>query len=1006
MKRHLRRALDTVRALVFVALFGAMAVGATPGHADPTFDAAAYGAINGKVRVTKRQPDGKILLAGSFMEFSGRPVSSIARLNADGTVDASFNPPDFLSSDNTSGEISCVGIQSDGKIIVAGNYATVSGDGAGRGVRRLNADGSLDPTFNVFPFITNETARDIAIQPDDKILLGGSVSPGPGLFVRLNANGTVDQSFSLAGNVGAVFGIALQSDGKILVSGSATLKRLEASGAVDSTFSNVATNNGSIIDLHVRQDGKIIVAGVFQSLNATPVGAIGLLNQDGTPDFSFNSGNAGANATVYSIEPLPNGKILIGGVFSSFNGVEHQRVARLNQDGTLDGSLVNNPTLVLAQIEDTSVLNDGRILLANTQSTVIPGALLLNNDGTTDTTTEYVVSSGGRVRRMLVLSTGKIMIAGQFNYVNGVRRRGLARLNPNGSLDPTFVPYFNSATGPINLNTILEQPDGKLLVAGIEGFNIQRLDPDGSHDITFSTTFTPASTPFDMALLPDGKIIVVGSLTDGTPIRRIRRLFPNGEIDGSFVGPLPNENVYCVVRQPDGKLLIGGDFTEIGATTRERIARLNADGSLDTGFDTTTGASGSVFNIALQPDGKVLVSGAFLSLRRSHTVARVGRLNADGTRDTSFAQAPNGIVIGLAVQPDGKILIGGGFDTVGGVERMGLARLNVNGALDHAFRPNLLSPVLDIKTQPNGRLLIGGEFTRVDGQPRLRVARLLGAIGPFDFDGDTRSDIAVYRPSSGIWYELLNATSQVRQLAFGVSGDIPCPADYDGDGRTDEAIFRPSTGEFWYLRSLDGAAINKQWGQSGDVPRPSDFDGDGLADLIVYRPSNNVWYRFGSKGQISIAPFGIAGDLPIAGDFDGDGKSDMATFRPSTGDWSYAASSSAFENRSIHWGQIGDIPAPADYDGDGTTDAGVFRPSNGVWYVLRSSDLSYVIVSFGLTGDRPVPGDYDGDGKADIAVFRPSTGVWYAMQSTGGTIGVQWGISTDVAIPNAFVAQP
>jgi len=106
--------------------------------------------------------------------------------------------------------------------------------------------------------------------------------------------------------------------------------------------------------------------------------------------------------------------------------------------------------------------------------------------------------------------------------------------------------------------------------------------------------------------------------------------------------------------------------------------------------------------------------------------------------------------------------------------------------------------------------------------------------------------------------------------------------------------------------------------------------------------------------------------------------------------------------RNFHWGQTGDIPAPADYDGDGKTDFAVFRPSDGGWYIFRSSDFQVITTAFGLNGDRPVAADYDGDGKADIAVFRPSNGIWYLLQSTAGIGGVQWGLPTDVAIPNAF----
>lgn len=981
-----------------------VAYAAGPGSIDPTFDSNVYGYTSGTVLVTKTQSDGKILLGGTFTEINGRAATCIARLNTDGTVDTTFNPPDFLNSGGIGGTISAIGIQSDGRIVVGGNFVGVAGDTFGRGIRRLNPDGTLDTTFSVFPLDLSNTVRDMIIQPDDKIVVGGSAGSPDNFLRRLNADGTPDPSFSVTPiDVGTAYALLLVADGKLLVGGPSSVKRLNSNGSLDNSFASIVTDNGAIHDLGLRSDGKVVIGGVFSQLNGTPVGRVALLNSDGTPDFTFNQGNPGANGSIFAVQVLTDGKILIGGAFSGYNSLERQKVARLNSDGTLDTSFGNNPTLFLTFIEDTAVFPDGRAVIGNSQVNISPAAVILNTNGLIDVTRELVLSLGGFVRRVLVLSSGKIMIAGQFTYVNGVRRQGLARLNPDGTLDLSFVPFFNNVTAvPISLNAVVEQPDGKLLVGGINGFKVQRLNADGSQDLTFVSPFDSASTVYDIALEPDGRITVVGSLTPA-PDRRVRRLLPNGTNDDTFEAGLPNNNVYCLVRQPDGKLLIGGDFVNVGGIVRQRVARLNETGSLDTSFDTTVGASGTVFNLALQPNGKVVVAGTYETLGGSTGSVRIGRLNADGSRDTSFSQSINGNVIGLALQRDGKILVGGAFNMVGGVMRNGIARLHVNGALDSAFRADTVSPVLDIKPHQTTKILIGGQFLKINGRSKLRIASLLGVTAPFDFDGDGRTDASVFRPSSSIWYELFSANSQVGQLPFGLTGDVACAADFDGDGKTDEAIFRPSSGEFWYSRSIDGAAVSKQFGQAGDVPRPSDFDGDGLVDFIVYRPSTSVWYRLGSTGQISVAQFGVSGDHPVVGDFDGDGRSDLAVFRPSTGDWWFTRSSSLTSTGFVHWGQTGDVPVPADYDGDGKTDVAVFRPSTGVWYALRSSDQSYLITAFGLSGDRPVPADYDGDGKADVAVFRPSNGVWYLRQSTAGTAGVQWGISGDVPLPNAFI---
>src|SRR5687768_430176 len=217
-----------------ILLLGLVAVATTAGSTDPTFNASAYGATSGTVRITKRQVDGKILIAGRFTEVNGRASTGVARLNVDGSVDTTFNAPDFYTIGNPSGAyIIALGIQSDGKIIVVGNYDGVIGGDVGSGPRRLNPDGSLDLTFTSSDAISDGIVRAMAIQADDKILIGGSGVANMSI-VRLNANGTVDQGFSDPG-VGTVFSILVQPDGKLLVSGPATVKRIEANGALDNS---------------------------------------------------------------------------------------------------------------------------------------------------------------------------------------------------------------------------------------------------------------------------------------------------------------------------------------------------------------------------------------------------------------------------------------------------------------------------------------------------------------------------------------------------------------------------------------------------------------------------------------------------------------------------------------------------------------------------------------------------------------------------------------------------
>ena len=270
----------------------------------------------------------------------------------------------------------------------------------------------------------------------------------------------------------------------------------------------------------------------------------------------------------------------------------------------------------------------------------------------------------------------------------------------------------------------------------------------------------------------------------------------------------------------------------------------------------------------------------------------------------------------------------------------------------------------------------------------------------FDFDGDGKSDISVFR--DGVWH-LQRSQLGFTAIGWGVASDKIAPADFDGDGKTDLTVYRPSNGEWSVLRSLDNTIYIIRFGAPEDLPRPADFDGDGKADICVWRPSNGVWYRLNSSdGQFAATAFGQAGDAPLVADFDGDGKSDIAVYRPSNGVW-YWLRSSDNQFAAVQFGASEDKSVAADYDGDGKTDVAVFRPSNGVWYRLNSGDGSFFAVQFGQASDLPTLGDYDGDGRADIAVFRPSNGVWYLQQTSNGFTGIAFGASGDKPIPNAFV---
>jgi hypothetical protein len=315
------------------------------------------------------------------------------------------------------------------------------------------------------------------------------------------------------------------------------------------------------------------------------------------------------------------------------------------------------------------------------------------------------------------------------------------------------------------------------------------------------------------------------------------------------------------------------------------------------------------------------------------------------------------------------------------------------------FKNYVLKPTsIDHTFSPQQRLFfnVSASQTSADFTGTLQVQRS-------DFDGDGESDFAVWRPSNGVWYvnRSTDATYSSVQFGGGSFGDVAVPGNFDGDKKTDYAVFR---GGVWYImNSSNGSTKVVQFGFATDKPVAGDYDGDGKTDLAVFRPETGVWYiQRSSDNGYDIRQFGLNGDVPLAGDYDGDGKTDLTVWRPTTGVW-WVWKSSDFDTRAYQFGLNGDTPLVGDFDGDKMADFTIFRPSTGVWYVNLSSTGGFKIMQWGISTDTPVPGDFDRDGKTDISVFRASEGNWYVFRSSTNTHVIQrFGLDGDMPIPAAY----
>lgn len=570
-----------------------------PGTLDLTFNPIDLGqgiSLYAEILDAKVQSDGKTIIVGSFTSYNSTSINRIARINIDGTLDLTFNP-----GTGPNAKVHTVSFQNDGKIIIGGDFTLFNGISRNM-IARLNNDGSLDTTFNPGSGPTgglSPTIMKSAIQNDGKIIVGGDFTLFNGIsrnmIARLNNDGSLDTTFNpgtgFAGTI--ITSISLQIDSKIIIGGifssyngisSKNIIRLNANATVDTSF-NIGTGaNSSIRTTSIQSDGKIIIGGDFTNYNAISCNHIVRLNTNGSIDSSFNIGS-GPNNSIWSTTIQSDGKIIIGGQFINYNGVTKNNIARLNPDGSLDNvfnaeSGLQGNVAGSSDIYCISILNSGKILIVGdftfVNNELRYGIAILESTGVLSNINKGYGVQGGVVNVIKQHSPGKFIIGGSFRTYNGIRRSGIAMINIDGTLDLSFNDFSGITNGVSTGSTVLD-----IEIVG-------------------------------------AKIIIVGGFNsyNGLSANRIIRLNSDGSIDNNFnVGTGPNNSINTITSSGDNKFLIGGNFTTYNGTSRNKIAKINYNGSLDIAFNPiNVGNSGTINTIENLPNainGRYIAAGNF-----------------------------------------------------------------------------------------------------------------------------------------------------------------------------------------------------------------------------------------------------------------------------------------------------------------------------------------------------------------------------------------------------------
>ena len=721
----------------------------------------------------------------------------------------------------------------------------------------------MDPSFNTgIPIGFDNYPTAIAAQADGKIVVvGGFVGyqgKTAGNLVRLNKDGSRDTKFNIGSWLDHVAtSLAIQPDGKILIGGwfssyqwvaANRLLRLNKDGSRDTSFDGQGSNSFyGITNILVQTNGKIIIMGDFTTYDGQPANKIVRLNCDGKRDYSFDIW-AGFNGYISGIKQATGGKLIAWWYFTSFSGDSANRIIRLNADGSRDTSFAmgdwfnNSVSSVLLQA-DWKILVVGSFATYNGQS--VGKIVRINQDGSLDTGFDgstfwsyYGSLQYNSIQSLFLQTDWKIVIWGQTSVNNWVTWQFVfLRLNTDGSTDTNFDVWSGFDAGII---ASLTQIDGKIIFVGqftkYRGDYVNRiirLNADRTRDTSFSLGNGLDSSVVSTSIQSDGKIIVAGGASSyrGLPTNGLMRLNKDGSRDNTL-NIWAGFDVYpsTTAIQSNGKIIVWGGFNTYDGDTANKVIRLNADGSRDTSFDVGTGMDSlNVSSVKIQPDGKILTLWVWARTDWYWTSTQLHRFNSDGTLDTGFtfnnAIFANIPVYYITLQPDGKIICV--WNQQG--QRQNIWRLNTDGSTDNSFSTTSVNNhIAAVGVQADGKIVVGGQFQECAG-----VSTIV---------------------KNGVYSNVRNICRVNADGAFDTGFDMASGFDYDV-----AAIAPQMDGKIL----IGGKFAFYKWATANNIIR---LNADGTRDA-----SFNVWLWFGAATfygqQVSSITIQPDGEILVGGNF-------------------------------------------------------------------------------------------------------------------------------------------